>query len=162
MKPLEFLEASLKYWWMLVVFMLIGAAGGYGFYLTRPSLYESKSIFSISINYAITGKLTDIEEDQAVVSAGDIFQSSEVIDKTLFQAQKEGIKLSVVEFRENSFIERTNSEWILKVRNENPAFASKLVNIWSDQASLVLDEGLRHAHLAAGYYRQLESLATCV
>ncbi|MCE1255739.1 MAG: hypothetical protein LWX83_19580 [Anaerolineae bacterium] len=162
MKPLELIKASMKYWWMLVVFMVVGAGVGYVINLTSTPIYEARTIFNISIDYAITGKLTDIEEDQALVAVGDVFNSSEVMDKTLSTAKQNGIQISPEAFRKSTFVEHTNSEWVLRVRHTQPEVASQLVNIWSDQANLVIGEGLKHANLANWYYRRLESLSTCV
>lgn len=162
-KPLEIIEASLKYGWLLIIVMLLGAGGGYLIQAITPPQYESKAVFSVMIDYTMTGKLTDIEEDQAITTAGDVFQSTQVVEATLDQIkQQQGITLSVADFQKMSYLERTNSEWTLRIRADQPDVSTQIVNIWAEQADRALKEGLRYAHLAHTYHQKLNSLAGCV
>jgi hypothetical protein len=162
LKPLETIEVSIRFWWVLTLMMIVGGGAGYFIYSITPPTYESHTVFSLLIDYTKTVKLTDVEADQANVTAGDVFLSTKVIDAVIKETAQHGINLSNEEFRRNAFVDRTNSEWTLRVRSPHAEIATELVNIWADQSLIIIREGLRHASLSSFYHRQTESLARCV
>ena len=161
-KPLETIEVSIRFWWVLVIMMVFGGGSGYLIFTLIPPIYESHATFSFLIDYTKTEKMTDIEADQASVTAGDVFLSTEVVEGVISEAGKNDIRITPEGFRQNAFVERTNSEWTLRYRSTNPTTAQVVVNLWADKASQSISAGLKHAVLSGFYHRQLESLARCV
>ena len=161
-KPLETIEVSIRYWWVLTGVMIIGGIFGFLFFSFTPSVFESRAIFSMFIDYTKTEKMTDIEADQAIVAAGDLFLSKKVVDGVLAEAGKKGIVLTPETFRSSAFLERTNSEWTIITRSGSPENSMTLVNIWAGQSAAVFREGSNHATRSYFYHRQLTSLTRCV
>jgi len=142
--------------------MLIGAGSGYLFFTMTPPVFESQAVFSFLIDQSKTGALTDLEQDGSIVAAGDVFYSSDVAQQVVDAAQKQGVDFNINNFRQNAFIERTNSEWTLRLRSNNPEASTRLVNLWADISNDQLKIGMRHAGLSGIYQHQLESLVRCV
>jgi uncharacterized protein involved in exopolysaccharide biosynthesis len=82
-RPLDFVDRIRHYWWVMVVFMLLGGGVGYSISLTIPPKFETKAVISVAIDYTRTGFLTDIEEDQTVEIIGDVISSDEVIQDAI-------------------------------------------------------------------------------
>jgi hypothetical protein len=162
LKPLETIEVSIRLWWILAILMVLGGGSGYIIFALVPPTYESLAEFSFLIDYTKTEKLTDIESDQASVTAGDVFLSTEVVNNVIDAAAQQGIVLTQESFRRNAFVDHTNSEWILRFRSNQSKTSMDLVNIWADQSLITLKNGLNHALISNYYHRQLDSLARCV
>jgi len=162
LNPLEMIEESIHFWWVLVLLMVLGGTAAYLIFLTTPPVFEARGVFSMVIDYTKTEKMTDIEADQAIVAAGDLFFSNNVVDAVVREAGKKGIVITAADFRQKAFVDRTNSEWVLRTRNESAETAAALVNIWADQSLIAISDGLSHAVLSSFYQRQLDSLERCV
>jgi hypothetical protein len=162
LKPLEIIEVSIRYWWALVILMLTGAVIGYASFTFTPPVYESQAIFSFLIDNTKTGTLTDLAQDGTIVAAGDVFYSTDVVQQVVDAAKKQGILLNVNDFRHYAFIERSNSEWTIRFRSNNPDVSSKIVNIWADSSYEQFKTGMQHARLSGLYQHQLEGLVRCV
>ena len=162
LKPLETIEVSIRYWWMLVLLMAAGGGAGFLIFTLTPPTYEAQAGFSFIIDYTKTDKLTDIEADQANVTAADVFLSTKVVDAVIKQSEQQGMGITEKEFRRNAFVDRTNSEWTLRYRSKQSQTAADMTNIWSDNSLNALEGGLKHALVSGFYHKQLDSLARCV
>ncbi|MBI9046088.1 MAG: hypothetical protein JEZ06_16470 [Anaerolineaceae bacterium] len=160
--PLEMLKTSFRNWWIVTLFMLIGAMAGLLFHLTRGALYETRAVITVSIDFTRTGFMTDIEEDTAIVVVGDVIKSTEVINQVIASASEKGIVYSEIEFREISFMDRQSESWFLRVRHPDPQTASLLANLWAEKAAAALDDALLHALNAETLIRSLDDLSDCM
>jgi hypothetical protein len=161
-RPLETLRDGLRSWWLIVVFMVMGAVVGGGAWRAFHPVFESKASISVSIDFTRTGQLSDIEEDLAMVAIGDILKSTKVTQIMISQAAEKGMIISETGLRETAFLERQNELWLLRVRDENPEMAAYLANLWLDTSYSVLQEAYLHALNAETLYKYMNSLAQCL
>jgi len=157
-RPLDFVDRIKQYWWLMVVFMLVGGAVGYGISLTNLPKFETRAVISVAIDYTRTGFLTDIEEDQTVEIVGDVILSDEVIQDAITRLQN----VDMEAFRDKLKLERKNNQWLLKVIAADPSQAAEFANVWADAAFSELEMVREHATKAEYYQRYLDSLASCL
>ena len=160
--PLETFQSALRNWWLLVVLMILGAGVGELIHAQHPPIYEAKAELSTSIDFARTGSLSDIEQDQIIGIAGDVITSSAVLEKVVGSASELGIALDVDQFREISQAERQYYRWVLRVRHAQPETAARLANLWQEYAYAALEEAYGHAVIADGLFRYLDALQSCL
>ncbi|MHC1784035.1 MAG: hypothetical protein AB9891_14990 [Anaerolineaceae bacterium] len=160
--PRRVYENLLRRWWWAAVCVIIGALAGWGISALRQPLYEARTLFSFNIDYTLSGVLTDIQEDQALEAAGDLLRSSEVKAKTFTEAKAAGILLSEADIKESIFIERRNNAWLVIVRRTNHAEAEKIAGLWGENFDAVYQDAYRHALMADGLQRYLNSLESCL
>jgi hypothetical protein len=137
-----------------------GLAGLVGSYFLSPQ-FEAASVFSFSIDYARTGLLTDIEEDQAMEVAGDLINSSSVVKTVTQRANELGISVTDEQIKAGFAAERRFDTWLLKVRWNNPESAARLSNLWGEETLTELQKARQAALKADGLQRYILSLESC-
>jgi hypothetical protein len=160
--PRNSIELSIKYWWMIVLTTLTGGLVGWLISQNTPVIYESRVEITSSVDFTRTGTLTDIEQDQVIVPVGDVISSTPVLEAVVAKANEKGIKTDIATLREDSYTERQNSTWIMRVRSKDGGTAILLADIWVQTAVEALQSGLNHAVKAEQYKRYLDSLSGCV
>ena len=160
--PINTLKNVIRHWQQVALFMLAGALLGWLAYLFLPPIYESSAEITVSIDFSRTGLLTDIEEDQIMVTAGDVINSSVTVEKLLTQAAAEKIDISPETFRTNSYLERQNQKWILRIQSHEPLRAKRLAELWAQIAFETLTEAYSHALTADRLLRYSDSLVSCM
>lgn len=160
--PRDTIERAMSNWWLIVVIMVLGAGVGWLFHQMHPPVYEAEVTLSTSIDFSRTGFLTDVEEDQAVDLIGDIISSTKVLERVVKQSKSEGLAIDLGTLQSISYIERQNFQWIFRIRHPDPNTASYLVNMWAKEAYKVLSKASKHALIAEGLLRYLDSLETCL
>lgn len=158
--PLAVLENALRNWWIIAVLMIAGGLGGLLLSVFRPAVYEATADFSVAIDYASTGPLTQYDEDLAINTAGNLFLSGEVLERVIQQANDEGLPLQRSDLGEKFFLERRFSVWTVRTRDAQPQAALRLAEIWMATGEMVLRDGYQHALQAAaleGYLRGQEN-----
>ncbi len=158
LRPMDFVDRIRYYWWVMVVFMLLGGIIGYGISITISPKFEPRAVISVAIDYTRTGFLTDIEEDQSVEIVGDIISSDEAIQNAAAMLQDVDAEI----FREMLNLERKNNQWLLKVISADPDQAVDYANAWAEAAFDELEMVREHATKAEYYQRYLDSLASCL
>jgi hypothetical protein len=161
-KPARIYEQYVHYWWMVVLFTLLGAIIGRGVGAFKQPFYESTAEISASIDFTRTGTLTDIEQDLVFVTLGDVISSTPVAEDVISKLKGSGSGMELAAFRENSFLERKDQTWVMRVRSTNPQVAMQLVNIWAETATQHIEKGYKHALAAEQYNRYLDSLSSCL
>ena len=160
--PLDFVKRNIHQWWIFAVLMIAGGVLGLVFSNFQSPIFESKAVFSITIDYSRTGAVSDIQEDQAMRGIANVIGSDDVLQKTLDYAKKEGLDITIQEFKQKSFLEREGFSWTLRVRDRNPQVASDLVNYWADNADLIIKDATYHALRADSLIKYLDSLEYCL
>ena len=161
-KPKETLENLINYWWVIIAFMLLGAALGRIAHLFFPPIYETHAAMGVSIDYSRTGLLSDIEEDQIFGTVADVFSTDAVINNVVDIAQAENIKVNKDSLKKIVIHERTDNTWLFRSQHSDPVVAARLANIWVEEAYNALDEAYIHTLMADGYQRYLDSLTSCL
>lgn len=160
--PLAALQYMIHFWWFLFLLMVAGGLVGWMIHRARPPLYEAVGQFSASIDFIRTGPMTQFEEDVAFNAIGSLIYSNAVVDQVVKQAGAEGIATSVQMLKRDAVLERNVDTWQLRVRNNDPRLAERLVNMWVSQAQTVLLESYRNALVADQMGRVMQSLESCL
>lgn len=149
-------------WWLVVVFAILGGLAGYALSALRPAVYEARAEYTFSIDFARTGILTDVEEDQAFEAMSDVIFSTQVLEQTARAAQAEGIAVDLTALQENITKERALNTWTFRVRHADPAAAVRIANLWGENGLHALQVATAAA-LEAGVLRgYLDSLESCL
>ena len=157
----DLLTDLLKGWKLIIIGIIAGGLIGLITTTLIKPVYESSATFSFVIDYARTGLLTDIEEDQALEIAGDLIKSTRVLETVRSQASANGIFIDELTVQKNFTAERRFNQWLLKVRSDDADTSVALAKIWT-QASLVEFENASLAAIKAdGLSRYILSLETC-
>ncbi len=157
----DILLFSKQSWKILALGAILGGAIGLGISSLLKPDYEAIAVYSFSFDYARTGLMTDIEEDQAMELAGDIVRSTNVYDAITERAKELGIALSDDELREDFSAERRFSQWLLKVRRSDPEEAALLANVWGEAARTSLSTAQQASWQADALHRYILSLESC-
>lgn len=155
--PLEKIQVVLRTWWLVAVLMILGGAGGVLVHQLRAPRYEARIEFTFAIDFARTGLLTDVEEDQALEAAGDILTSAEVLEQVAAQAA-----LPAAELQQSVTRERTASTWRIRFQRADPQEAARIANLWGEAALQALSDSYRNAITVEGLSRYLDSLESCI
>jgi uncharacterized protein involved in exopolysaccharide biosynthesis len=149
-------------WKLLVIGVLVGAVCGLVVSSFSSPVYEATAVYSFNIDFARTGLLTDIEEDQALEVAGDIIKSSAILDDTINIARASDIQISQSE-RDAVFQgERRFNQWLLKVRWKNPSESANLANLWAENVRTLLKNSDIAALKADSLQRHILALESCL
>ncbi len=154
--PIEEISRSLKFWWVVCIFILVGAFVGWCFHFTQPPLYESQVTYVISIDYTRVRSISEYETDAAINSASFLLISQEVIDNVLGDLSANGIHLSPEELRTMYRLERKQTTIVIYVRNSNRELADQIVTIWADRATSAISSAYQHTTYAAYLEKALD------
>lgn len=156
------LAVTFHFWWVIVALTLAGGVFGWIFHRLNPPVYEAVGRFSASIDFVLTGPLTQLEEDIALNVVGDLISSKAVIDEVVIQAGEENIMVTRSELSRMATIERRVNSWDLRIRHTDPALAERIANIWIEQGQLVLLDSYQHALQADSLSRYIRRLEDCL
>ncbi len=160
--PRDVLLRSLRYWWLLALISLAGAAVGFLIFQLKPPLYESRAIISVGIDFTQTGYLTDIEEDQMIGMVGDVISSPEVINSVETIARSENLIGDDEAVRDYLQLERWGFRWATRAQHSDPQTTAKLSDLWAQIAMDTLEESYEHSIIAEGISRYILSLESCL
>jgi hypothetical protein len=160
--PVESIERIIRYWWIIVACMIMGGIAGWMISFSLPRVYQAQAEIGVYIDFTLTGALTDVEEDMAIVAIGDVIKSSDVIFLVAEQAKAGGIEMNSKAFWENAFLEREGDRWKLIVRDSDANKATKLAEIWANVSLKSLQEAYEHAFNAEKMQRYQDSLVSCL
>jgi len=159
--PADVFVRSIRLWWVVVFFALIGGGIAFIVHGILPPVFSSRMSITTSINFAQTGNLTDEKQDQAINAAGNVILSSAVEDALLSQAAVEGIGIDRNTFESARFTDRMGYEWIIGVESKDPNTAAALTNVWGENALTILNGYLIHAIKAEALSKTLDNLEAC-
>ncbi len=159
--PLHRLQIALRYWWVILLGLCLGGFIGAGVNHFRPPIYQAQAVISTGIDFARTGKLTDVEEDYMIKKVGDLIKSDAVIEETLKRASAQGMELDRQAFDQMHFLQRSFNDWLLIVRSQDPRQAARLSNLWAEAAWSALEEASDHLIRLDAYRSYLNSQITC-
>lgn len=149
-------------WKILAIGTLLGGfAGLLASGLLAPR-YEAAAVFSFSIDFARTGLLTDIEEDQALEVAGDIVKSTGVLKGVQEKAQETGLITGKKDLKSAFTAERRFTQWLLKVIWSDGDTAAQLANLWANETQSALKNAQQASWKADSLHRHILSLETCL
>jgi len=159
--PINTFRKAIQDWWFIVITILVSAIVGWVVHLFIPPLYEARASFSISIDYAHTGRLSDIEQDQVLGIVGDIISSPEVYKQVVENAMFEKINIDFSSLENSFFLERQFYIWTMRVRHNDPKVAHRLTEFWVLNAEDVLGSAMQHAVTADALTQRAAIMVSC-
>ncbi len=160
-KTSELFTKVLRYWWILVGLMIL--AGMVGLLISHfiPQVYESESVITSTLDYSQLGRIDDWGKDHVYKAIGGIIGSSDVKLKAIEQANLEGWDITLDEFEAKSSLDRQDSSWVMRVRDDSPKDAKKLNKYWAEAAMNALSEMNSKNEIAFVYQQYINSLTDC-
>lgn len=160
--PLEPLDQALRFWWFLILLIILGGLAGFFISQLRPPVYEAVGQFSASIDYVATGPLTQYDEDVALNAIGNVIISMPVMNRVVDRAAAEGIQIDPAGLRNMTVVERRFTTWDLRVRSTDAEQARRIAEIWVEEGQAQLVESSQHAIRAEQINRYMKSLESCI
>jgi len=151
----------IHHWWVILVGGIIG--GLVAFILSRLvflPIYVTQAEFSVSINFKQVGDLEQYEQDQLFGNVISLFQTSEVIEKTI---QKTGdSSLSESDFRNACFIERQMNLILFRCKSTLPDKSVNWANAWAEVSHQFLSDAYTHVLNYELLKKKQNSFESCV
>lgn len=151
--PKEDLDYSLRYWWLMIIFMLTGVAAGWVFNKLIPPYYEARAEISVSIDITRTGTLTGENQDMLIDAVGNVIGSSAVMGalKSEFAASED----------QKFYLERKADRFALRVVGRDTQLVAASAERWSEAALSALDQAYEHVIAAEILERSIDGLSDC-
>jgi hypothetical protein len=142
--------------------IVVGGLGGLFVHSFKPALYEATAQFSIGIDYASTGPLSQYDQDLAINAAGHLFGSDQLLLQIVDQAGKEGLKTTLNDLKNQIALDRQFSSWNIRVRDPDPDVARRIATIWIVQGEALLQQSYQSAVQAYRLERYIQSQENCL
>lgn len=161
LKTSELSTKVMRYWWILVGLMIL--AGLVGLLVSHfiPPVYESESVITSTLDYSQLGRINDWGQDQVYKAIGNIIGSSEVKRKAVEQANLDGWDITLDDFEAKTSLDRQDTRWVMRVRDDSPKNAKKLNNYWAEAAMNALSEMNSKNAIVFAYQQYINSLTNC-
>ena len=162
LEPMTILKRMIKYWWLMILILILGGVLGVGISRLHQPVYQSKAVITTVIDYSQLGKLDDYEEDQIFVAVGEKIGSSSVKDAVFQKVKDAGLNMSLERLDAALSLNRQDSRWILYVRFSDPQTAQQIAQYWADESMSALTSMTKDAE--TNFYNQQyqNSLVTCL
>ena len=155
---MEQIESFLKHWPRTALLMLIGGLAGLIVWMFVPQQYTASVRLNISVDHNRTGKLEVLEEERIIGVVEDVLHSDNVMESVFRESGRDDYR----GFFNNTLITRTNDDWRLSLRENDPEKAGKLTLLWLDTAYASLYDHLGHAVRAEALQNELDGLTRCI
>jgi uncharacterized protein involved in exopolysaccharide biosynthesis len=160
--PLDAFSQAVQRWWLVALLTFLGGTLGWLYQLVQPPVYEARAMIVAQIDFEQTGKLTELEQDQAIGAVIALMTSSSVLDGVMAQVRERHIELEALVPGQDVVVERRRSQLELHYRHADPQVAAEVANLWAEQAYTAIIEAHRHA-MQAEMLRQLQAgLLVCL
>lgn len=160
--PAEIFTKSIRLWWLVVILTILGGGLGFLIHQILPPVFASRAEITTSINFARSGILSDVQQDQAINAVGDVILSSAVEAAVLGQAADHGISIDGITLKSMRFSDRMGYRWIIGIQSEDLVLAAELTNFWAESSLRILNEYLLHALRAEILTSTLNNLESCL
>ena len=124
-------------WWLVLLTTFLGGLFGFIFFHLHPPVYEATATYFVTLDlnrFPIQGVREDLiqyNEDMALNTTEGALVSMEVLNHVILQVKDIGQSLTTKDLLDDSTIERKHDIWELRYRNQDPAIAQSIVNIWA-------------------------------
>lgn len=160
--PIDAITRSIRYWWIMVVLILLGALVGFVLHSFTQAVYEARVEANFSLDYNRTGPLTQFEEDYSVEVIGNIIYNPTILHVVADRANDRGIAISPQELAASSSLERRMYTWVIRVSDANPVQATALAEQWASIVDEQVAQAYQHAVMADQLQRILDSSEVCL
>jgi len=159
--PLLEFQDILKRWWMIVICVVVGGLAAWSYHFFQPPLYDARAVVVVDLDYAQTGKLDEIEQDQLVGAALALLGSTPVLKDTLVEIRAQNLPFAGFIYGNNYFMERRQSQLSLLVRDKDPELAAQVANLWLEKAYKALVTAHDYSLRAEAMRNYLTAMQEC-
>lgn len=145
-------EAGINYWWLLLVFIIIGGLLGIAYAGQQEALYEASTTILMSVDH----NRAAIRDDITIYQADDRVRALILSDRTLKRAMEILSEAEVADlyetpadFRSSTRITQGPASFELYVYSSDPGLAVQSANAWARASLLELEGAMLHALRAA-------------
>jgi uncharacterized protein involved in exopolysaccharide biosynthesis len=160
--PSEVFMLTLKKWWVLALLMILGGIGGLFFTRLNRPIFQSQAAITTSIDFAYSGRITDVEQDHLIMAIGDEIGSTKVINQVVNLAGSEKLNLTKEEIQKSLTLSRKGYRWVLTARNTNASNAQKLAQLWADAALQTLVDVKKQTLVSYDFHTGNLALESCL
>lgn len=160
--PIDTITRSIRYWWIMVALILLGALVGLILHSFTQTVYEARVEVNFSLDYNRTGPLTQFQEDYAVEVIGTTIDTPLILQVVADQVNSQGIAISPQELAASSNLERRMYTWIIRVSDTDPSRANAVAEQWASVADEQIAQAYQHAVIADQLQRKLDSSEVCL
>jgi hypothetical protein len=123
-------------------------------------VFVAQAELSVVINFKEVGHLSQYEQDQMIGNIISLFQTSEVIDKTITNIDNPN--LAVSNFQKSCFIERQVNSILFRCQSTDPTISIQWANQWAMVSHEILSEAYIHALNYESLKREQLSFESCI
>ncbi len=160
--PKIIINKAINKWWLFFLFAVLGGTIGFLISMVQTPRYEAVARISTSIDYTISPKIEDYQEDRVIQDTGLLMISDDVLKAVRSNLAAHGIAITHQEMMDSFTMERIDDLWTLRVTNFDPELAEEMANAWMDEAYLQLDTAFQHAQIANSITVYIDSLERCL
>ncbi|MBN2047886.1 MAG: hypothetical protein JW750_08600 [Anaerolineaceae bacterium] len=140
-----------RFWWVVLILTLLGAAAGWLFSVLVPPIYQGGVKIPVVFRPEQTGDLDELELDVAMSVLGQLLGSDAVFEQSVDRLADQDIQVSVDDLRDRAYLElRKDTFWLL-VRMSDPEISSAAASAWGEAGKQLLDR----ADQAARAYHEM-------
>jgi hypothetical protein len=133
--PILHFYRIVRFWWVVLLSILLGGAAGYVIYRSGAPLYEATATFYVTIDFDRVegGPLSQYDEDLALsVMQQVLYYSPEVQEKIIASPEFAEASFTQESWIDSIILEREHAFWKIRVRHHSPEAAQSLVNLWAE------------------------------
>ncbi len=152
---------QIKFWWLIPVFMVIGALFGLltSFFL-KPT-YEAVAAIATNFEINTTDEITELMLDGAINHVGELAFNPAVIDQLIEAERSDGNNLTLESLKKISSIERRMTTTLIKVKWQDRMIATRIANHWGEILYKSLEEAYEQALIAEDLSTYINNLEAC-
>lgn len=160
--PLDHFRDLLRFWWVIVLLGIAGGVFGYEINQTRTPVYESKAVFTVSLDFVQTGLLTDVEEDQAINAVTDAIGSTNVMQMVVDSLKTKNLDISLDELQGIATVDRQGFQIAIHANLADAQKAKDIADTWATIANTTVQNAIKQASSVDALERQLNDIETCL
>jgi uncharacterized protein involved in exopolysaccharide biosynthesis len=136
--PYLFFNRLMGLWWLVALAAFLGGIFGLVFSQLHPPIYEATATLVVTIDLDrfalrdINEDMLQYNEDLALNTTKAILLLPELRNDVLAELNRQGVSVTTEQLIKDYTIERKHDIWELRFRNEDPAIAQTVANIWID------------------------------
>lgn len=161
-EPMVLKKGFLKYWWIIMMSVLVGGLLALLISFSLPPIYETSFKIVTDVRIKQNDAITEIMLDAAINHVGDLAFNPYIVERVISALNNQEIILKFDEFLDIASVERRLNTTYLKVQNRDPQTAELIADTWGLVLYEMLEDGYKKAIVAEGLNEYQESLANCL
>ena len=155
-------QRTLKLWWIIPIFMLIGSLTGYLASFFIEPVYEATFMVTTNMRISMTEEITEIMLDAAINHVGDLVFHPDVVDELISVEATQDNPLTLEVLKKITSVERRLMSTLIKVKWTDPQVAARIANTWGIIFYEKLNDAYEQSLIANSLSAYQAELETCL